>query len=637
MQFCTNDKSLILAVFKKFLFYFLLVAFAFPASAQISIYCNNNDITSYSNGTYYSFNELPASDKAFTSVLRKLNHEDHWKSLSNKEVILQNLSQSVWIKIDIDSVHHFSQFDYLQIINPHINYLQCWIVQNDSVQFVFPTTGDHVPFSSRTISHNDFIFSINSREHLHSSVILIVDKRFSSLEIPIRLFSTPQMIEYNQTTDLFFGFIIGMGILFMLLHFLLFFYLKDFVYLWYGVFQLCLILFITIEHGYLFHYLYPNIVGLNDFIRPVSIIISIVPLFLFFNLVLELKKKFPWLYHFNIKLITGYVLLILLSQVHSVLSGPQIQLFWLKVGSISSPLLNILLLIQAIFCYRNRIKFSGFLIISILGNNLLIALFVLSQNQIIPQHFFFSNAIYFAFLLEISIMTIVMVWRYSYFRSQSEILQSKIREQQENVYKIIVDNQEKELQRVSSLLHDSVGANLGLLRLDIENMDLSEEGREKVAGKIAHIGNDIRQLSHSLSPILLQEKGLAKTVEEWINQINKNNQLLIQYEWVGSPMPFRDKMEVIAFRIVQEMIQNVMKHAKATHAFLQIVVSDSFVSIYTEDNGIGVSPEHMKKGVGIRNIEKMMDMLGGNCVIESAPGNGFNISVEFNYQFNENI
>jgi signal transduction histidine kinase len=234
-------------------------------------------------------------------------------------------------------------------------------------------------------------------------------------------------------------------------------------------------------------------------------------------------------------------------------------------------------------------------------------------------------------------MTIVMVWRYSYFRSQSEILQSKIRDQQENVYKIIVDNQEKELQRVSSLLHDSVGANLGLLRLDIENMDLSEEGREKVAGKIAHIGNDIRQLSHSLSPILLQEKGLAKTVEEWINQINKNNQLLIQYEWVGSPMPFRDKMEVIAFRIVQEMIQNVMKHAKATHAFLQIVVSDSFVSIYTEDNGIGVSPEHMKKGVGIRNIEKMMDMLGGNCVIESAPGNGFNISVEFNYQFNENI
>ncbi|MEI8109686.1 MAG: 7TM diverse intracellular signaling domain-containing protein [Chitinophagia bacterium] len=620
------------------LFLFTIISLLVESnSAQLSIYYNNKEITDSCSGISSAFGDLPLSDADFKKSFQDLNNRGTWKSSSLSQLRLQNLTESVWIRIQLDSLGAYKNYDFLQINNPHINFLQYRVLVADSVVSSYPLTGDHTKFSTRPIPYNDFLFPIYNKQFSKQIVVIIIDKRNSSLEIPIHLFTTKAMIGFNQKSELFFGFILGMILLIILLQFLLFVFQNDFVYFWYGLFQLCIFLFIGVEHGYLFQYLYPNIERLNDFIRPFTIIICIIPFILFFSLVLDLKENFPKLYTINVRLVISYFLLSIFSVLHSMIGNSITQLFWLQTGSLLSIGLNIVMLSEAIFCYLKKIRFSGNLVLSILGNNIFILIYFLSQNQLLPRQFLYTNAIYFSFLWELSIMTLITVRRYSYFRDEAESLQTKIRQQQESVYKILVDNQEKELQKVSSLLHDSVGANLGLLRLDIENMKLTEEGRIEVANKIASIGNDIRHLSHSLSPLSLHEKGLSKAIEEWVFQINKNTSLSIQYEWVGPVLKFSDKLEVIAFRIVQEMIQNVMKHSKATHAFLQIVVSNQFISIYVEDNGEGIFYNNLKKGVGIRNIEKMMEVLGGSCFIESSQGEGFNISVEFNYSNNEDI
>jgi signal transduction histidine kinase len=168
-------------------------------------------------------------------------------------------------------------------------------------------------------------------------------------------------------------------------------------------------------------------------------------------------------------------------------------------------------------------------------------------------------------------------------------------------------------------------------------MDITEKGRKEVAEKIVYISNDIRQLSHSLSPILLQEKGLYVSIDQWVQQFNRSGKLSIHYEWIGPQNQQFEKYDVIAFRIIQELIQNVSKHASASQVFLQVILSDPIFSIYVEDNGVGISSADLVKGVGIKNIEKMMEILGGTCSISSSPGRGFHISVEFNYRINENI
>ena len=501
----------------------------------------------------------------------------------------------------------------------------------------FQQTGDNTPFYTRAIPHNEFVFPIHDSDYQHGYIILAIDKQFTSIEVPLYFFSLEKFASFNQEVNVLFGIIFGLGVLFILIHTLLYIVIRDPVYLWYSIFQAFLFLFISIEHGYLFTYLYPKYFFFNDVIRPFSLVVLVAPLFVFFNEILNLRQHSPKLFRFNLWLVFFYVILLAFSVIRNLNGSFEVKGFWLQVGTILTPAMNIFLLGQTIFCVIKRIRFARFLLISILGNNILAIIYILTQRQLLPPNFFFSNSMYFSFLWEMAIMSFVLVSRYSYYKQEAEQLVVKIRHQQENVYKIIADNQEKEMQRISSLLHDSVGANLGLLRLDIENMNLSEEGRNQVANKIAYIGNDIRKLSHSLSPILLQEKGLYASIDEWIQQINASSNLTIQYEWIGQSLHTIDRHEVIAFRIVQEMIHNIIKHSKATHAFLQIIVADYIISIYAEDNGIGIGTEEIEKGVGLKNIEKMMDILGGRYTIESAIGKGFSISVEFNYQINESV
>jgi signal transduction histidine kinase len=615
----------------------LLIWAISPIHAQLSIYSNEKEITHEIKGVVYALGSRPSDEKSLQTFFTQFQQGTNWQSSDLKTLSLENLSSAICLKIPIDSILAFNSFHYVEIPNPHINFLQFGIVSEDSVIKTYPLTGDHLPFLTRYNFQHDFVFELDAQKNSGRFIMLVIDKRFSSLEIPIHFFSTSNFIAYNQRINLIFGFIFGLGFLFILIHLLLYVYLKDLVYLWYAIFQVFIFSFIAIEQGYFFQYIYPNFIHWNDVIRPATLISSIVPLYLFFNLILELKVHHPRFSRINRMIVIIYLPIIVGSFVHSIVGSEQVMWFWLLVGSFLSPAMNLFLLGQSVYFSYKKIRYALFLLLSILGNNCLVIIYILAQHQIIERNFLNSNAIYISFIWELLIMSIVLIWRYSLNKKEAELMQLRLLQQQENVYRIIVDNQEKELQRISSLLHDSVGASLGLLRLDIENMDITEKGRKEVAEKIVYISNDIRQLSHSLSPILLQEKGLYVSIDQWVQQFNRSGKLSIHYEWIGPQNQQFEKYDVIAFRIIQELIQNVSKHASASQVFLQVILSDPIFSIYVEDNGVGISSADLVKGVGIKNIEKMMEILGGTCSISSSPGRGFHISVEFNYRINENI
>ena len=166
-------------------------------------------------------------------------------------------------------------------------------------------------------------------------------------------------------------------------------------------------------------------------------------------------------------------------------------------------------------------------------------------------------------------------------------------------------------------------------------MLLTEDGRNRLAQNITSLGNEVRKMSHSFSPILLQDKGLFKAVEEWITQINLNSNINIQFEWIGPKLQILDQYEIIVYRIVQEIVQNILKHSKSTNAFLQIMTAQNLIAIYAEDDGVGMSNKNEITGVGLKSIKKMVEILDGSFKIETSENNGFNISIEFNQLLHE--
>ena len=95
--------------------------------------------------------------------------------------------------------------------------------------------------------------------------------------------------------------------------------------------------------------------------------------------------------------------------------------------------------------------------------------------------------------------------------------------------------------------------------------------------------------------------------------------------------------ELIIYRIVQELLQNLVKHASAKQVNLQIIPDKEMISIFYEDDGIGASNWIEAEGTGIKNMKQLIEILNGNMMIQSFPQNGFSVSIEFKPTTHETI
>lgn len=613
----------------------VLVALLFSSNtvpAQFFVKHNDVEINYTSANIKYAFLQTVI----FNDSTLKGIEPNTWKNLTNTTIPISYVGYTTWLKIPIKSLLAYGNVEYLNINNPHINYLKCWITNNDSIVKSFDITGDDVVYNSRPVTTATFVFPINGIDNKEYDVIIAADKRFTKLDLPISFCTSNYFIHTNNKTTLLTGLLIG-GCFFLFLYtFYLFITIKQFLYLWYSIFLFLIIIYIAADAGILFKYLFPTYTGFNDIIRPSILALIEFPLMLFFIHLLGIKKNFPKIFFYNKLLLISYLILFTIAMFTVKYGSFESHGFWLKAINIVGPLLILFTLFQSIYFVVKKVKFSIFAFLSYSSFSFFIVLFSLQQREVIVSNIFTQYANYWSIFFEAILVAFVLAWRYKLYKQDSETLLKENLEQQELIFKETATWQEKEMQRISSLLHDTVGANLGFLRLATDNMPLTQEGKNKIAAHITQLGNEVRNMSHSFSPIVLQDKGLYVAVEELVKSIRNNSLINLQFEWLGNKKEINLQYQIIIYRIVQELMQNMIKHAKATNAFLQIIVEENLVSIYVEDDGIGMKA-NSNKGIGLRSIENLVNLLKGNFRIESSETDGFNISIEFKTRENEQL
>ncbi len=210
----------------------------------------------------------------------------------------------------------------------------------------------------------------------------------------------------------------------------------------------------------------------------------------------------------------------------------------------------------------------------------------------------------------------------------SEILQTR------------VEVQDQTMQSIATELHDNVGQLLSLTTLTLNSVNLNDEdkARKKIDNSLALVNKSIKEL-RELAKLLhgeqLVENGIGHAIDQEINWLNKtgtyglqvNNQLLDLQ--VTSP----DK-DLIILRLLQEIINNIIKHAQAKHIQIDACLDKNVLHLKVAENGIGFDPDEMKtkkSGMGLNSIYKRIEMINGKLVLNSAPGKGTSISIEIPY------
>lgn len=570
---------------------------------------------------------LPGDD--FSNRALRHNLQTNWIPVTDTMPSISHQPKSLWLKIPLKPLLQQAGVQLLHINNPHINQLKLWVLTGDSVIRDFEITGDHYLFNSRPIPATGFTFPLPVEVPENCYLILAADQRFSKFDLPLEWLSEKQYSQVSERNMLFEGFLLGMGCLIILINLVLFAGSSEKLYLLYGLYLLLIFCYFTIEAGLFFRYLYPQKPEWNDIIRPAALSLSMVPQMLFFYQLLQLKTTLPALNAINRIVFLTYIILFVIGLVTSTGGNREVQQGWIFASRIVLPIVLLILLTEAFYCVRSGIRFATFAFASVLCLASMTITYALYLSGFLPQNRFTVHALETGIWLDIVIIGFSLGWRYRLFQREAQELQVQNRRLQQTIYKETAGWQQKEMLRLSSLLHDNLGAKIGLLRLKADGMPLTETGRQEIADLITQLGAEVRSMSHRLSPVKLQEKGLRAGLEDLVRLISSSGGPQVRLEWIGAQRSLDFEYELIVYHMAQELLQNVLKHARATEGVLQIICDPPLISIYVEDNGIGSDESATQEGLGLKNISRLAELMNGRFRTEGIPGKGFSASVEF--------
>lgn len=182
--------------------------------------------------------------------------------------------------------------------------------------------------------------------------------------------------------------------------------------------------------------------------------------------------------------------------------------------------------------------------------------------------------------------------------------------------------QENERKRIAETLHDDVGNKLNILSLWINNEDTwnNERSKRVISQQIPDLIEAVRKISHSLYPANLEKFGLIFEIESLISMVNDSLsiQLVLNHDYQKKHISF----EVKIYRIIQEFLSNVIKHAQATKMLIHIRDTDASFAITLSDNGIGFHKDVLKTGMGLKNIDGRIKSINAKSKWKSSIGRG---------------
>jgi signal transduction histidine kinase len=204
---------------------------------------------------------------------------------------------------------------------------------------------------------------------------------------------------------------------------------------------------------------------------------------------------------------------------------------------------------------------------------------------------------------------------------------------QKNLNASILETQEQLLKSISQDLHDDAGQQLTVINFQLENLKLDIPDHQKllepVSSSVAQLAHSLREISHLLNPNWLKENGFLNAIETEINRIKKQKSIAIQLSLSKSNPSISIEVQMVLFRVFQEILNNILKHAKATKVEVKIVTEPKFVmTIY--DNGIGFDVSkaiEKKSSMGLQNIMDRTKIVNFETLIKSAPNNGTTITI----------
>lgn len=217
-------------------------------------------------------------------------------------------------------------------------------------------------------------------------------------------------------------------------------------------------------------------------------------------------------------------------------------------------------------------------------------------------------------------------------KQNEEINRQKINELQDkiqiNSMQSMINGQEIERERIAKDLHDSLGGLLSTIKLKVDNIKNKEKNIkiipdfQSATSLLDTAVSEVRSISQNLQPGALNRLGLIPAINDLINRYATEDGPDIIFQHFDIPTKLNQKVALVVYRIIQEILTNALKHARASEILVQLNMENEDIVIHIEDDGVGFDPKLKYNSMGLENIKSRVNYLKGSIEIDSRPKQG---------------
>lgn len=549
-----------------------------------------------------------------------------------------NTNKVYWYKTVLPPAENTREEHLLEIPYPLLDYVDVWFRGKDK-QFQHYQAGTQYLFDTRVIKDASFVFPMPTREAGESLEVLISVNTNSLLTVAAFVWEKHAWQVHQQKLKMWYGFLFGsIGIL-IFYNLFLAFSLKDTSYLYYILYLTSLGLINVINAGLGEQYFWSSFTGVSTRLALTAVASATIFGLLFVNRFLDVKHHFPRLWKSSIVMIILIVPLAL----------P--ELFgYMDMGVMNGILSGIVLLLTNIaMIYYFAVAIASYQAGAKQARFVILAFSTFAMGYYVYQSFVYQGVapttvvmhmLEVGMVIEGLILSLALADRIYLLAQEKNKLEQEALENQRIFTKRLIQAQEAEREVFSNTMHDSIGHGLLVLKQNLEHItngcqpDTNDPEQVehfaavcKQAGYCSELLDDVRHMSHDLHPHLLKRLGLKTAVESTLERAFSAKEIEWQADIDKLPVDFEEERKITVYRVIQESLNNILKHAKASEVMVTLEVGHNEVVVNIKDDGCGFEVD-LDAGnyFGLNTMRGRITLFGGWFNIQSNKYSGTHLS-----------
>ena len=256
---------------------------------------------------------------------------------------------------------------------------------------------------------------------------------------------------------------------------------------------------------------------------------------------------------------------------------------------------------------------------------------MLNENGVLAQSALTHYSIQIGSALEAIILSFALANKLNSFKKEKELTQTLALAQANRFSKDLIDTQEAERKRIASELHDSVGQSLSLIKNKIALLMRGiskEQSLNELNNMVSGTIQEVRSISYGLRPFQLDLLGLTQSIRSLVEDTADSSEMTLSGNIEDIDGLFSKDAEINIFRIIQEGLNNISKHSKATSARVEVVRQNEHIEINIDDNGVGMNGSSDGSGLGLRGIRERVNILNGQLSISNNFPQGTSVKIQ---------